>query len=302
MNIIFGPINSRRFGFSLGIDLSPALKQCNFDCVYCELKQAKAIAKMDHITSIKDIIEQLQFFLAKKIPFDVLTLTANGEPSLYPNLKELITALRELKLDKKILILSNGTAVLNEMQFNALLDLDMVKLSLDSVIEKSFLRINKPLKEIDLHLMIEKMITFSKIFKGELIIEILVVKGINDNEEEFKALNEVLQKINPIRIDISTIDRPPSYPVKGVSEEKLLDLSLFIENIPVFIARRNEKKQNMEFSTDELLKMLELRAQSEVDVNTLLSFNTQKILQDLVKKGLVKIYTLGGVIFYKVDK
>ncbi|QWU79794.1 radical SAM protein [Campylobacter novaezeelandiae] len=300
MNIIFGPINSRRFGFSLGIDLSPALKQCNFDCVYCELKQAKAIAKMDYIVGVKDIIEQLQFFLTKKIPFDVLTLTANGEPSLYPNLKELITVLRGLKLDKKILILSNGTAVLNEKQFNALLDLDMVKLSLDSVIKESFLRINKPLKEIDLHLMIEKMITFSKIFKGELIIEILVVKGINDNEKEFKALNEVLQKINPTRVDISTIDRPPSYPVKGVSEEKLLDLSLFVENIPVFIARRNEKKQNMEFSTDELLKMLQLRAQSEFDVKALLSLNSQAILDNLIKKDLVKIYNLGGVKFYKV--
>ncbi|TBR80723.1 radical SAM protein [Campylobacter novaezeelandiae] len=300
MSIVFGPINSRRFGFSLGIDLSPIVKQCNFDCVYCELKQAKPIAKMDSIAYVEEIVKELNSFLAKKISFDVLTLTANGEPSLYPNLKELIIALRKLQLDKKILILSNGTAVLNEKQFNALLDLDIVKFSLDSVIEKSFFRINKPLKEISLCLMIEKMIAFSKLFKGELIIEILVVKGINDNEKEFQALNEILQKINPIRVDISTIDRPPSYPVKGVSEEKLFDLSSFIKNIPVFIARRNDKKQNMEFSEDELLKMLQLRAQSEFDVKALLSLNSQAILDNLIKKDLVKIYNLGGVKFYKV--
>lgn len=300
MSIVFGPINSRRFGFSLGIDLSPIVKQCNFDCVYCELKQAKPIAKMDSIACVEEIVKELNSFLAKKISFDVLTLTANGEPSLYPNLKELIIALRKLQLDKKILILSNGTAVLNEKQFNALLDLDIVKFSLDSVIEKSFFRINKPLKEINLCLMIEKMIAFSKLFKGELIIEILVVKGINDNEKEFQALNEILQKINPIRVDISTIDRPPSYPVKGVSEEKLFDLSSFIKNIPVFIARRNDKKQNMEFSEDELLKMLQLRAQSEFDVKALLSLNSQAILDNLIKKDLVKIYNLGGVKFYKV--
>ncbi|MBK1963690.1 radical SAM protein [Campylobacter novaezeelandiae] len=300
MSIVFGPINSRRFGFSLGIDLSPIVKQCNFDCVYCELKQAKPIAKMDSIACVEEIVKELNSFLAKKISFDVLTLTANGEPSLYPNLKELIIALRKLQLDKKILILSNGTAVLNEKQFNALLDLDIVKFSLDSVIEKSFFRINKPLKKINLCLMIEKMIAFSKLFKGELIIEILVVKGINDNEKEFQALNEILQKINPIRVDISTIDRPPSYPVKGVSEEKLFDLSSFIKNIPVFIARRNDKKQNMEFSEDELLKMLQLRAQSEFDVKALLSLNSQAILDNLIKKDLVKIYNLGGVKFYKV--
>lgn len=300
MSIVFGPINSRRFGFSLGIDLSPIVKQCNFDCVYCELKQVKPIAKMNSIAYVEEIIKELNSFLAKKIPFDVLTLTANGEPSLYPNLKELIIALRKLQLDKKILILSNGTAVLNEKQFNALLDLDIVKFSLDSVIEKSFFRINKPLKEINLCLMIEKMIAFSKLFKGELIIEILVVKGINDNEKEFQALNEILQKINPIRVDISTIDRPPSYPVKGVSEEKLFDLSSFIKNIPVFIARRNDKKQNMEFNENELLKMLQLRAQSEFDVKALLSLNSQAILDNLIKKDLVKIYNLGGVKFYKV--
>lgn len=300
MSIVFGPINSRRFGFSLGIDLSPIVKQCNFDCVYCELKQAKPIAKMDSIACVEEIVKELNSFLAKKISFDVLTLTANGEPSLYPNLKELIIALRKLQLDKKILILSNGTAVLNEKQFNALLDLDIVKFSLDSVIEKSFFRINKPLKEINLCLMIEKMIAFSKLFKGELIIEILVVKGINDNEKEFQALNEILQKINPIRVDISTIDRPPSYPVKGVSEEKLFDLSSFIKNIPVFIARRNDKKQNMEFNENELLKMLQLRAQSEFDVKALLSLNSQAILDNLIKKDLVKIYNLGGVKFYKV--
>lgn len=300
MSIVFGPINSRRFGFSLGIDLSPIVKQCNFDCVYCELKQAKPIAKMDSIACVEEIVRELNSFLAKKISFDVLTLTANGEPSLYPNLKELIIALRKLQLDKKILILSNGTAVLNEKQFDALLDLDMVKFSLDSVIEKSFFRINKPLKEINLCLMIEKMIAFSKLFKGELIIEILVVKGINDNEKEFQALNEILQKINPMRVDISTIDRPPSYPVKGVSEEKLFDLSSFIKNIPVFIARRNDKKQNMEFNENELLKMLQLRAQSEFDVKTLLSLNSQAILDNLIKKDLVKIYNLGGVKFYKV--
>lgn len=300
MSIVFGPINSRRFGFSLGIDLSPIVKQCNFDCVYCELKQAKPIAKMDSIACVEEIVKELNSFLAKKISFDVLTLTANGEPSLYPNLKELIIALRKLQLDKKILILSNGTAVLNEKQFNALLDLDIVKFSLDSVIEKSFFRINKPLKEINFCLMIEKMIAFSKLFKGELIIEILVIKGINDNEKEFQALNEILQKINPIRVDISTIDRPPSYPVKGVSEEKLFDLCSFIKNIPVFIARRNDKKQNMEFNENELLKMLQLRAQSEFDVKALLSLNSQAILDNLIKKDLVKIYNLGGVKFYKV--
>ena len=36
-SIIFGPIQSRRLGFSLGINLLPVnSKLCNFNCVYCE--------------------------------------------------------------------------------------------------------------------------------------------------------------------------------------------------------------------------------------------------------------------------
>ncbi len=34
-NYIFGPVNSRRLGRSLGIDLLP-FKTCSYDCVYCE--------------------------------------------------------------------------------------------------------------------------------------------------------------------------------------------------------------------------------------------------------------------------
>lgn len=150
MKILFGPINSRRFGRSLGIDLSPSKKQCNFDCVYCELEAQKPQAKQDEIVSVEEIILEVQSALEKNILFDFLTLTANGEPSLYPHLEELISSLRKIAKDKKLLILSNGTAVLDQDKFNTLLKLDVVKFSLDSAISKTFYRIDRALKNIDL--------------------------------------------------------------------------------------------------------------------------------------------------------
>lgn len=299
MKILFGPINSRRFGRSLGIDLSPSKKQCNFDCVYCELEAQKPQAKQDEIVSVEEIVLEVQNILEKNISFDFLTLTANGEPSLYPHLEELISSLRKIAKDKKLLILSNGTAVLDQDKFNALLKLDVVKFSLDSAIPKTFYRIDRALKNIDLEKMIEKMIEFKTQFKGDLVMEILVVKDLNDNEEEFVALNQALAKIAPLRVDLSTIDRPPAYAVKKVSEERLLELSKLITSTPVLLPKRHYEGEKLNFNEEELLKMLHLRSQSEIDIENKLDKASQVLLDKLIKEEKVKILNLAGVKFYK---
>lgn len=299
MKILFGPINSRRFGRSLGIDLSPSKKQCNFDCVYCELEAQKPQAKQDEIVSVEEIVLEVQNILEKNISFDFLTLTANGEPSLYPHLEELISSLRKIAKDKKLLILSNGTAVLDQDKFNALLKLDVVKFSLDSAISKTFYRIDRALKNIDLEKMIEKMAEFKTQFKGDLVMEILVVKDLNDNEEEFIALNQALAKIVPLRVDLSTIDRPPAYAVKKVSEERLLELSKLITSTPVLLPKRHYEGEKLNFNEEELLKMLHLRSQSEIDIENKLDKASQVLLDKLIKEEKVKILNLAGVKFYK---
>ncbi|ECP6331450.1 radical SAM protein [Campylobacter jejuni] len=300
MKILFGPVNSRRFGRSLGIDLSPSKKQCNFDCVYCELDPKKAQEKQDEIISIDKIISEVKAMLEKNVEFDFLTLTANGEPSLYPHLNELILSLRSIAKDKKLLILSNGAAVLDEDKFNALLKLDVVKFSLDSAVTKTFYRIDRALKNIDLEKMIEKMADFRARFNGDLIMEILVVKDLNDNEEEFKALNQALKKIMPLRVDLSTIDRPPAYAVKKVSEEKLLELSKLIDSTPVLLAKRHYEGEKLSFNEEELLKMLHLRSQSEIDIEVKFDEQSKTLLNQLIKEKKVKILDLAGVKFYKV--
>ncbi|EAK7724114.1 radical SAM protein [Campylobacter jejuni] len=300
MKILFGPVSSRRFGRSLGIDLSPSKKQCNFDCVYCELDPKKAQEKQDEIISIDKIISEVKVMLEKNVEFDFLTLTANGEPSLYPYLNELILSLRSIAKDKKLLILSNGTAVLDEDKFNALLKLDVVKFSLDSAVAKTFYRIDRALKNIDLEKMIEKMADFRAKFNGDLIMEILVVKDLNDNEEEFEALNQALKKIMPLRVDLSTIDRPPAYAVKKVSEEKLLELSKLIDSTPVLLAKRHYEGEKLSFNEEELLKMLHLRSQSEIDIEVKFDEQSKTLLNQLIKEKKVKILDLAGVKFYKV--
>ncbi|MEO1923418.1 MAG: radical SAM protein [Nautiliaceae bacterium] len=297
MKYIFGPVASRRFGMSLGVDLSPDKKRCNFDCIYCELEPAKPVTVYDNPPEVEEILKEVKEAL-KQYDFDVLTVTSNGEPTLYPYLNDLVKGLK--KTEKKLLILSNSSTIDNPKIQAVLKKFDIVKLSLDAVTPSVFKKIDRPAKGIDIGNIINGMKEFRKIYEGELVIEILVVKGINDKEDEFKKINEVLREIKPDRVDISTIDRPPAYKIEGVSLERLFELSSFIENQKIFIPTREKINFKIEQLTkEELLTTLKKRPFTESDVKNIFDEHTQRIFNDLLKENLLEEIWVGGVKFYK---
>lgn len=302
MNLTFGPVNSRRFGLSLGIDLSPECKQCNYDCLYCELKGAKVIDKIQNPPLVKDVIKEVKNALSKHQNVEVITITANGEPTLYPCLKELVSELNKIKKDKKLLILSNASTIYDKTIQDALLDIDIVKLSLDSVNLKTFKKLDRPHKDVDLREIIEGMISFRKIFKNSLVLEVLVVESLNDTKEEFQNLNLIFNKIKPNRVDISTIDRPSAYKVNPVNIEKLEVLSKLIENIPVNVAKRKTDIRTFyDLEKQEILSLLEKRPQSEDDVKNLFSKKSQQNFSELLNDKKIKLINAANIKFYKIS-
>lgn len=297
---VFGPINSRRFGMSLGIDLSPKQKSCNFDCVYCELKGAKPVEEIENSPSVSEIINVLKEALKAHQNIDVITLTANGEPTLYPHLKELIVKVNEIKGKAKTLILSNGSGARDQKICEALRGLDIVKFSLDSAVQSTFKKIDRNKSGIEVNELIKAMAKFRKEFKGELVLEILVVAGFNDKEEEFTALNEAINEIAPHRVDVGTIDRPPAYNVKGVDASRLEELASKIKGVPVTIARAHKIEQKYEFSKSEILAMLERRPQTTANVEENFSEHSKQILNSLLQDGVVYQTDVAGVKFYKL--
>ncbi len=295
MKYIFGPVASRRFGMSLGVDLSPDKKRCNFDCIYCELKPAKPLNEYDNPPKPEEILEEINKAV-KKYDFEVLTLTSNGEPTLYPYLDELVSGIK----NQKLLILSNSSTIDNKKIQRTLCKFDIVKLSLDAVTPKIFKKIDRPHKGIDIENIIKGIAEFRKIYNGELIIEILVVKGINDKEEEFEKINEALLEIKPERVDISTIDRPPAYNVEGVSVERLFELSKKIENQHIFIPTREKINFKIENLTkEELLTTLKKRPFSDTDIEHIFDEHTLRIFNDLIKENMIEEVWVGGIKFYK---
>ena len=298
-NIIFGPITSRRFGQSLGIDLSPSSKQCNFDCLYCELKGAKTVNKATNTPTVKEVIAALKMALPTQKNLDVITLTANGEPTLYPDLDTLVDGILKIQNRPKLLILSNGSTI-NDGAIQATLSkIDIVKLSLDCVSPKCFKKIDRAHSGIEISQIVEGMKRFRKIYTGELVIEILVVEGLNDTEEEFQALHKALQEIQPDRIDVGTIDRPPAYDVKGVSIERLIELSNLLEGLHVNIAyKKNYIPQKRHFSQEEILELLDRRPQSFEDIALCFDEQSLKSLYELVTEKRLYIKNIAGVDFY----
>ncbi len=298
MKTIFGPINSRRFGSSLGIDLSPALKQCNFDCLYCELAPSATTDEQKNVVEVSTIINELKEHLHDKI--DVITITANGEPTLYPYLDELIDELNKIKNGTQTLILTNSSTLVNEKVFNSLLKLDQVKLSLDAVSNSVFKRIDRPHVNIEIEQIVQKVIEFSKVYKGKLFIEILFVKDLNDTKEEIQKLNDVLMQLKVTRIDIGTIDRPPAYPVSGVSYKELHEIShLFNRSLPIHIASRvHAEPNNASYDNEEILNTLDKRPLTAEDIDLLFDEESKKRLDLLIKNSRIAKKSVGNLEFF----
>jgi wyosine [tRNA(Phe)-imidazoG37] synthetase (radical SAM superfamily) len=286
---------------SLGIDLSPTLKQCNFDCLYCELAPMATVPSQTETISVEKIITALRSHLNDKI--DVITLTANGEPTLYPHLSELIDEIDKIKNETQTLILTNSATLVDEKIYKALLKLDQVKLSLDAISPDIFKKIDRPHKSIDVDAIVKKVIEFSKEYRGKLFIEILFVHTLNDTNEEIAKLNSVLLQINANRVDLGTIDRPPAYPVMGISYKELYEISLkFDKTLPINIASRvHAEPNNAYYSEEDILNTLDKRPLTQEDINLLFDKQSKATLQKLLKQGKVVIKTNDNLDFYRLD-
>ncbi|MDE6886827.1 MAG: radical SAM protein [Helicobacteraceae bacterium] len=305
MGIVFGPILSRRFGTSLGIDLSPNKKQCNFDCVYCELNRAKSIDKFDDIVPLEILLEESKEALKKHTNIDVFTITANGEPTMYPYLNEFIKNIKPfVPKNVKTLILSNGSLFGNSMVQEALSEFDIVKFSLDSFDLKSFKKIDRFHKSLDLESIKEGIKKFAKIRKNMLICEILLVKNINDNPASMLPLAQFLREIKVDRIDLGTIDRPPAYKVEAVNEKTIYELSKLFGGLFVSIPQRKQSKAMdlLELDENAILSLIQRRPLSLQEILNVFSKDSTAILNKLLDSKKIELKSVGKVDFYTIAK
>ncbi|NMB98658.1 MAG: radical SAM protein [Thermoanaerobaculaceae bacterium] len=224
---IYGPVPSRRLGKSLGVDLLP-FKICSYDCIYCQLGKTKekTILRKEYVPT-SEVLKEIKRKISEKCEMDFITFAGSGEPTLHKNLKELILGIKEMT-KTPVAVLTNGSLFYLKEVSDALINADVVIPSLDAGSKKSFLKVNRPSPSVDFDKMCEGLINFSKIFKGSFLLEIMIVKGLNDSEEEIEKISSLANQMKIEKIQLNTVVRPPAELfAKPVSEEELNGLKKY---------------------------------------------------------------------------
>lgn len=206
---VYGPVPSRRLGFSLGVDILP-FKTCTLDCVYCQLgSTGKSVHRRGSWYPLKEILAQIQEALGSGQRVDVITFSGSGEPTLNRDLGRLIRAIKKMTR-VPVAVLTNGTLLTRADVRRDLSAADIVVPSLDAVPESLFRRVNRPHPSLDPARIIDGLVRFRKEFPGELWLEVMLVRGVNDTPAHVRALKEAAERIRPDRIQLNTVVRPPA--------------------------------------------------------------------------------------------
>lgn len=240
--IIFGPVNSRRLGVSLGVNLLPTdSKVCSFDCIYCECgwtpKKREQKAVLPSRQQVRQKMEEklTEMIGSNEFP-DVITFAGNGEPTLHPEFEGIIDDSIELR-DRlapkaRIAVLSNATMLHKPSVVRALLKVEDNIQKLDSAFEETIRRIDCPVSNFKLKSVAENL----KSFNGKVIIQTLFLHGrfkgeIIDNttEEELTEWLKLLVEIKPSQVMIYTIDRDT--PAAGLEKVKIDELEQIADRV-----------------------------------------------------------------------
>jgi len=302
VSYIFGPVPSRRLGRSLGVDLVP-FKTCSYDCIYCQLARTtcKTIERKEWV-SLDAIISELQSRLQSKP--DYITLSGSGEPTLYARTSELIARIKEIT-QVPVAVLSNGSLFWRPEVRQSVSAADVVIPSLDAGSEELFQKINRPHSEITFAKMLQGLIELRQEYRGQYWLEVFFLNGLNTALPEIQRIAECVQRINPHRVQLNTVTRPPTEDFAlAVSPEKLQEIAEKIAPNAEIIADYRHIDTENQFTTtrEDIVNMLRRRpcsAQEIADVFGLHQNEVLKHLEKLTRSGKIVPERRADKTYYK---
>lgn len=218
---VYGPVPSRRLGLSLGISPIPK-KACNYSCIYCQLGRTDRLTNTRELFyPVADIVAEFEEALRGPGRIDAVTIVGEGEPTLYAGLGELIAELNT-RTDRPVAVITNGALLCDPQVRDELANADIVLPSMDAWDEASFSRINRPHRRLRWPEVHEGLRTFSREYAGELWLEIMLMKGVNDDDESLRRYADLLRDLRYDRLYLNTPVRPPAEPeVEAVDHETM---------------------------------------------------------------------------------
>jgi wyosine [tRNA(Phe)-imidazoG37] synthetase (radical SAM superfamily) len=296
MKYLFGPVNSRRLGISLGVDLVP-FKTCSMDCVYCECGATTdlTIERREYVPT-GDVIRELDSYLKDSPAIDVITFSGSGEPTLHSGIGDIIRFLKEHYPQYRIVVLTNGSLFWMEDVRKAVHDADILVPSLDAVTERGVADINRPAEGITADRILEGLAALRREFSGEIRLEIFIVPEMNDSDSELAALKQACDSIRPDIIQLNTLDRPGTVETVRKASADIIDrVTRMLHPLPVEVIGKPDYSREVSpirGDIDEsIIRTLTRRPSTSDDLAKSLDIRPAeviKILARMIDEGRIK--------------
>ena len=305
-NYIFGPVRSRRLGFSLGVDLIP-YKICSLDCPYCQLGRTtvKTIERSPY-GDADAIIAELSQVLQEKQNIDYITLSGSGEPTLSSNLGAIIRRIKEMT-EIPVAVITNGTLLHRAEVREELSAADLVVPSLDAVSEDIFQLVNRPHPLVTVQQMLAGLEQFRNMFGGQLWLEIMLLKGVNDSDAEIEKIKKAIAPIAFDRVQLNTTVRPAWD--GSITPLSVPELERIRERIGVpceVIAGTRQKQRGVASDVEErIARVIQRRPLNLPDIADSLNMPpalVSKHLANLEAQGRVTTRRYGSELFYQMTR
>jgi wyosine [tRNA(Phe)-imidazoG37] synthetase (radical SAM superfamily) len=306
MSIVFGPIPSRRLGRSLGVNNIPP-KICSYACVYCQIGNTNSMSisrnefysTYDIVNEISERVKQLQS-TGEKI--DYISYVPDGEPTLDLNLGKEIDLLKPLGV--KIAVITNSSLLWDEDVRKDLMNADWVSVKIDAVDEELWHKIDRPNGKLELSKIIDGIKKFAADYKGKLVTETMLVRGINDNVNSLQKTAELIKKINPQTAYILVPTRPPAEEFVEPPSEENLNLAYqvysgLLKNVELLISSEGTDFSFYSDVEKELVSILSVHPMSSDAVNKFLNKanSNWELIKNLIDKNVLKEINYSGKTF-----
>ncbi|NCD23651.1 MAG: radical SAM protein [Spartobacteria bacterium] len=289
---VFGPVPSRRFGRSLGVDLTP-LKTCSFNCVFCQLGPTpQTTVERREYVPVQTVKDEILRWRDAGGTADYATLSGSGEPTLHSGFGEVLRFLKA-ELPCPAVLLTNGSLLYLPEVRAAAGQADVAKLSLSAWDDDSFRRINRPHPDLDFHRSVAGMRAFRQGFAGRIWLEVFLIAGLNDAPNQVERIAALAAAIGSDKIHLNTAVRPPAEAsVQPVDRDRLAELAeLFrprAEVIADFSARPGSGVAANETALLDMLRRRPCTARQIADVFGMHLNEVAKYTGHLLKTGQIQ--------------
>jgi wyosine [tRNA(Phe)-imidazoG37] synthetase (radical SAM superfamily) len=298
---LYGPVPSRRFGRSLGVDLMP-FKTCSFDCVFCQLGHTpqKTLEQKEYVF-IDAVLAELESWLKTDGDADYVTLSGSGEPMLHSRFGKVLQFLKPYSISS--VLLTNGSMFrLSEVR-EAASYADIVKVSLSAWDQRSFRWINRPHPQLQFDEVVGGIKKFRNQFSGKLWMEVFLMLGMNAAPENVKKIAAHIKEIEPDRVHLNTVIRPPAEEFAApLQPTKLALLADMFDPPAEMIAEfsANDEK-HVAATEDSILSLLQRRPCTSGQIAGAFGIHVtevSKYLGDLMRTGHIHAKREKGAVYY----